>query len=53
MAGETSSGADILAIRDGGNVTRDKDGLLVYDATSGLIVREHIPGYVKTALDLL
>eukprot|EP01138_Halocafeteria_seosinensis_P016239 gb/GECG01016569.1/.p1 GENE.gb/GECG01016569.1/~~gb/GECG01016569.1/.p1 ORF type:complete len:1057 (+),score=141.89 gb/GECG01016569.1/:1-3171(+) len=52
-AGESSAGADVVAIRDGGNVTRDKDGLLVYDATSGLIVREHIPGYVKTAIDLL
>ena len=51
--GETRTGADVALIREGGRTTTSLTKLSVFDATTGLLVQEHIPGYVKIALDLL
>jgi phosphatidylserine decarboxylase len=53
QAGETSGGADIVSVHQGmGAPAHDTDGLLVWDDTTGLVVREHIPRFVKMALDM-
>lgn len=53
QAGETSGGADIITVQSGmGAAATDVDGLAVWDDTTGLIVREHIPRFVKMALDM-
>ncbi len=53
QAGETSGGADIISVQTGlGAAAHDVDGLAVWDDATGLIVREHIPRFVKMALDM-
>ena len=53
QAGETSGGADIISVQSGmGGAAADVDGLAVWDDATGLIVREHIPRFVKMALDM-
>ena len=51
-AGESAAGADMVTVSAGGVSTVDRDGLMVFDDATGITVREHIPGYVKAALDV-
>eukprot|EP00123_Amoebidium_parasiticum_P015577 comp23042_c0_seq1/m.36864 comp23042_c0_seq1/g.36864 ORF comp23042_c0_seq1/g.36864 comp23042_c0_seq1/m.36864 type:complete len:1024 (-) comp23042_c0_seq1:370-3441(-) len=50
---DTRAGAGILTVRDGDRVIKTIRNLRVLDRTTGLLVEEHIPKYIKIALRLL
>lgn len=52
-ARRTHAGAAVLALDEGDRTVLAVSGLKIFDRKSGLIVTEHIPSFVHTALNLM